>query len=84
MRWYRAEIRGEGFMLDSGHPIPEEKVVYYDFEEESDELAIEEARRFAHDSSIAREFLLTDPDPQVTVLAFVGNHPSVKCARLVN
>ena len=71
MPWYRATIKGVGWMYDGGASVPDEKTVHYEFEEVDDDAAQEKAKAYARGREIRREFFLTDPDPNVEVTAFI-------------
>lgn len=73
MYWYRAEIRGAGYYIDSGAHLPETKVVHYDFHARNAKEARKKAKEFAHSSEIRREFWMTDLNPQITVMRILNS-----------
>ncbi len=84
MRWYRAEIIGRGFYFDGGGQLPETKLIHFDFQAESDEEAVRKAEKFAKSPETRKEFWLTDCNPRMSVMAFVGNPPNEERAYLAN
>lgn len=85
MEWYRAEIRGEGFYIESGASIPEMKTVVLEFQASSDEEAEKKANEFACSSEIRKEYWMSALSPTVSVTKFVGaNKPTQERSYLLS
>jgi IS1 family transposase len=81
--WYRAEIKGQGFYMESGSVLPETKVVHFEFQARNKM----EAREKVEDrlSEIRREFWMTDSNPAITIMQIIaGNQPIQERIYLAN
>ncbi len=77
VEWYRAEIEGDGFMIDAGAALPDKKRVIYVFPASDDEEAEKKAKEFGHSLECYKEFWITRIR-NITVTKYIGKEKPAK------